>query len=290
MAIITNKMNLPKALVNFAEASQFDKKSNTFSVTTLLKSNREILLSKRYDHLIESDVSSLIWMLFGTAVHGVLEHNDDTGNAEQYLKYEIKDGYYLTGKADLYNEETLSLEDWKTASVYKVIKGDFYDWKLQGLMYIWLFRKMGIYLNKIKFHALLKDWSSSKARYDKSYPKCAVYTYEHEVLTSDIEMIEEFIYKRFDELIKILDVADDELPECTAEERWYSGDVFAVYKKGGKKALKLCSTLEEAEGYMQHKGGDLIEKRVGENRKCEDYCSVCNYCKFYKELKEKEEK
>ncbi len=275
MAKITNKYGLPQALVNYAEKGQHTKRADAFSVTTLLKGNREIILEKRHCNDITIDVSECVWALFGTAVHSILETADTSGNAEQYLSEHIRGGYYLTGKADLYNEADMALEDWKTCSVSKVLKGDFTDWKMQGLMYVWLFRKRGIYLNKIKFHAFIKDWNSFKAKMDNEYPQTAIYTYYCDVSSSDMRYIEEWIYNKFDELLALIDTPDAELPMCSASERWYTGDTYAVYKTGGKRALKVCNTVDEALGYMKNKGGDFFEIRKGNYLKCENYCKYC---------------
>lgn len=281
---ITNKHNLPESLENFAKKTLYEPKENSFSATTLLLPTREIILKKRHFNELEVDCSEMVWMLFGTAVHSILEHSDQSGKAETYLKEHIKDGYYLTGKADLYNEETQSLEDWKTASVYKVKIGDFNDWKMQGLIYTWLFRQKGIYLENIKFHALLKDWVQREARLNKDYPQSPIYTYQYKCNTQDMIDIEKYIRNRFGELIAI-EKGEKELPLCTEEERWYTGDKYAVMKDNQSKALRVLDTLTEAEGYLKYKGGDYIQKRIGESRKCLDYCSCNKVCDYYKKLK-----
>ena len=34
---------------------------------------------------------------------------------------------------------------------------------------------------------------------------------------------------------------------------------------------------------MEDNGGDEIEVRPGEDKKCIDYCSACEFCNYYKE-------
>jgi hypothetical protein len=41
--------------------------------------------------------------------------------------------------------------------------------------------------------------------------------------------------------------------------------------------------MEEAEKWMADNGGDEIEVRPGEDKKCIDYCSACEFCNYYKE-------
>ena len=114
---ITNKYDLPQALVDLIKESRFKHTEKHYSVTTILNPTRSILLNRRHFDEITIDVSSCVNQLLGTATHSLLEKFDKTGNAEIYLKEEIIDGYFLTGKCDLYNEETFSLEDYKTANV-----------------------------------------------------------------------------------------------------------------------------------------------------------------------------
>ena len=80
-------------------------------------------------------------------------------------------------------------------------------------------------------------------------------------------------------------LSDDELLDCGKADTWYTGDTFAVYKNNSKRALRVLSTREDAENYMHNKGGDYIEERKGEYRRCMDYCDCCKFCKYYKERK-----
>lgn len=288
---ITNKYNLPQALVDLAKKQTFVPSAKTYSATTLLRPTREIILNKRHFNDIEKDASDMINVILGTAVHSLIEKMDKTGFAEIYLKQEIKDGYYLTGKCDLYDEANSTLVDYKTASVWKIQFNDFSDWKKQGLIYAWLLIKQGKLVDKLKFHALLKDWSAREKRLanlkGNFYPEAQVYTWEYKVTTNDLIEIEEFIKAKFDNLILAENLDDDDLPDCGKVDTWYTGDKYAVMKKGNKKALRVFDSMEEAQDYLANKGGDYIEERKGEYRKCQDYCDMCNFCKYYNDRKAK---
>lgn len=276
--IITNKYNLPSAFVKLAQDEHgFTEKH--YSVTTLLQPIREIMLKRRFYNEIEEDVADRIWAVFGSAVHKVMEEADETGNAELKLEYEIRDGYYLTGICDLYNEETFTVEDYKTCSVNKVLKNDFDDWKKQGLMYVWLLRKRGKYVSKLRFHALMKDWSARDNRFkgEKFYPDHPIWTWEFEITETDMQFIESFIYSKFEEIIKY--ESSDDLPLCSMEERWNDGDKYAIKKVGAKRALKVFDTLTEAQ---LNASGLKIETRKGEDKKCIDYCRCCKFCDYWR--------
>jgi len=275
---ITNKFELPSGFVNIAK-DQREIKPKNYSVTTILSSTRQILLGRRYDNELEEDVSNMVNVIFGTAIHHVLEMADKENITEKQLTFEIQDGYVLSGKFDLYNEKTATIEDYKSTTVYKIKSQNFEDWEKQGLMYAWLAMKHGYIVEHLKFHALLKDWKASGAKYDNSYPKQQIYTWKYNITSKSLIEIEEFIRARFKEIIYYED--KELLPMCSEEERWRSPAVYAVMKKGRKSAMKLCNTLEEANTYLTN-DNISIETRLGEDKKCEGYCNVKVYCDYWR--------
>lgn len=289
--IITNKYGLPEALVNLANDHTYEKKPKRYSVTEILNPLRSILLNRRHANEIEKDVSQMTNLIFGSAVHKIIEESDKSGCAEIYLAHEIENGYFLTGKCDLYNLETSSLEDYKTASVWKVLKSDFDDWRKQGLMYVWLFRQQGIMLEHIKFHALLKDWTERDLRLaelkGEYYPISAIWTYKLDVCERDIQFIEDFIRGKFADIMAADMLKDEDLPVCDDNDCWYTGDKWAVYKnKTSARATRLFDTEEDAKSFMEKDTTQThLVHRKGEYRRCQDYCDCCKFCKYYEERK-----
>ena len=280
---ITNNYNLPKALIDAIEENHtpIDKH---YSVTTLLKPIREILLNRRYYNEIKQDVSDMVWLIFGSAVHKIIEEADKTGFAEYELEELILDDYYFTGICDLYDKENFCVQDWKTTSVWKIIHQEFEDWRKQGLMYAWLLRKKGHYVGKLKFNALLKDWSPTDAKFKSDYPQHPIYIWEHDITESEMQEIESFILTQFKALRVCEKLPDDMLPICSLEERWNLGDKYAVYKTGRKTAVKICDTEEEAHQAITDLCGGIgeIQVRKGEDKKCENYCLCKEYCSYWR--------
>ena len=132
--IITNNSNLPMPFVRMAE-DKYKSTPKRYSITTLLKPIRSILLQRRHESEIEQDCSDMIWLLFGKAVHSVLENygTGDTEFAEERLEYKLENGYTVSGIVDLYDMHKAEVVDYKTASVWKAIFKDFDDWKKQGM-------------------------------------------------------------------------------------------------------------------------------------------------------------
>ena len=293
--MLTNKLNLPEPIYN-ALNSDYQPKEHQYSVTTILNSTRQILLKRKHNNEIVQDCSDLIYALLGTAFHSILENADATENQfqEEYLKQDLEilddelKGYFLSGKADLVDVKRKTMIDYKTASVWKVINKDYEDYRMQLLIYAWLFRKLGFDINKGEIIAFLRDFQKSKAKFDKDYPQFQVQKIEFTFSETDFQYIENFIKNKFLELKKYENSNDDDLPICTEEERWHEPTKYAVKKKKNKQASKIHDTLSEAEEHLKNlelKYPDEyeIEIREGKNNKCESYCSCCEFCSFYRE-------
>ena len=279
---ITNIHDLPQQFVDLAE-QEYTQAPNEYRVTQLLKGLRETILIRRHQDEITVDVSDMVWMLFGTAVHDVLERRQElpTELKEERLKLHYN-GYILSGKFDLYCTEKQELTDYKTASVWKIVFGDFDDWRRQQLLYALMLADIGYSATKGKVVAFLKDHSKSKARFDASYPQLPVQTVRFRFTGEDIEATNNWVAGQFIRIKALEQKPDDELTLCTPEERWNSGDQWAVMKAGRKSALRVLDSQDEAAEWMVGNGkGETIEHRPGVDRKCQDYCYAAPFCNYY---------
>lgn len=279
--VITNNMNLPEALVRACETPH--NSEGNISATTLLKGIREVLLTKRHWNELTDDVANRIWALFGSAVHKLLESESPDTFTEEFFSVKVGD-YNVTGRVDCYDMTNGIIHDYKTASVWKIIKGDFADWRKQGLIYAWLLTKQGFPVKECRFTAMLKDHSKSKAKYDKSYPQVPVWVYQFTVSDKDLKEIEKEITDKVEEIAKAKDLPDDKLPMCTEQERWAKPTTWAVMKEGRKTALRVFEDKELAEQYLAsiEDKKAYIEERKGTDGKCPEYCSCCEFCDYYK--------
>lgn len=269
---ITNNSGLPECLVDLIKADQKPPIENRFSVTQIIGNIPELLLNRKYYDYIDLDVSDCVNTIFGTAVHDLIEKFDKTGMAEYDVEYSIGQ-YTIAGRIDLYDETTHTLIDWKTASSFKVKKGDFSDYKKQGLVYAWLLLKNGIIVDKLAFYVFIKDWNERC-----EFPH--IYKWEYKVTINDLIYIEQFLN---DQLSKITTYDIDNLPKC--EDTWYTGDKYAIYSKSNARADRVFDSEQEAHDYItNHCGGvGRIEIRKGQHRKCQNYCTCRSFCKYWKE-------
>jgi hypothetical protein len=123
---------------------------------------------------------------------------------------------------------------------------------------------------------IMKDWKKKEAQRKKAdgYPQSQVMTME---IPFD-ENIEGRMKIWIAEAEACKDLPDDQLPECTMEERWGKPPTFAVKKNGRKTALRVLPDRKTAEKWMESNGGDFIEERMGEQwTRCE-YCNAKEFC------------
>lgn len=288
--MITNQLNLPQPFVD-AVSSDYTYKDKRYSATSLLKGTREAILQRRHQDEIEQDVSDMVWLIFGTAVHSVLENAQETETQlkENKIELEMPNGYTLSGIFDLYDDSTGTVTDYKTASVWKVIYDEWDDYRQQLLIYCYMLRQMGFDAHTGEIVALLKDHSKTKAKTDYSYPQHPVFVKRFEFTENDFDEIAEWLEHKFREIERCEKLPDDSLPVCTAEERWETPSKYAVYKNQNKRATKLFDSEEAAQSFIDFHGRNTsdkfrIEYRPGVSKKCAEYCSVCEFCNQWKDM------
>ena len=280
---ITNNLCLPAAFVH-AVSTERHNAPHCYSATTLNKGAKEIVLTDRHYDEITVDASEQIWAVWGTAVHALLESEKDDNFHEERFKVAVGNSW-VTGQVDSYDMERGIINDWKTASVWKVQFADFADWRAQGLTYAWLLTKSGLEVKKCRFVALLKDHPKTKAKHDASYPQSPVFVYEFDVTAEDLAATEARIISKVTEIENAYKLGDDDIEPCTLEERWADGEKYAVMKNGRKTAVKLFDNQQDAEAYAGELGNSYyVEYRPPVSRKCKYYCDCCEYCNFYKSM------
>lgn len=282
---ITNALDLPQPFVS-AVSSEYAYAPKRYSVTSVLKGTREAILQRRHDDEIESDVADMAWLIFGSAVHSILENSaeTDTQLKENKLTVEVGNGYTLSGIFDLYDDATGTVTDYKTASTWKVTFNDWDDYRMQTLLYCYMLREIGFDARRGEVVALLKDHSKTKAEVDGSYPRFPIYRIGWDFSGGDFEEAEAFLSAKFAEIERAEKLPDCDLPLCSDEERWHRPDKWAIKKKGNKRAHRLYESEGEARANAEALGM-VIEFRPGEDAKCAKYCSACDFCDYGKALK-----
>jgi hypothetical protein len=285
--IITNKYNLPQTFVNIMRRPTYTKGKANLSATELINSPRIVQLRKLHEDKIETDVTEMVWSIFGTAIHGVLEHGkDDNHLVEERLHTEI-DGWKISGAIDLQivNEDgSITINDYKTCAAWSVMNEKI-DWEYQLNIYAWLVERVKKKpISKLEIVAIIRDWNRRDVVSKAGYPDAPIkvvpiqlWPFEHRE-----KFIQDQITLHSNALFEL--ETGDELPHCTPEQMWEKPTTYAVKKIGGIKARNVCATQEEAADKIAEYGKDYeIEVRQGERTRCANFCSVRDFCSQWKE-------
>lgn len=285
---ITNLFGLPQPLVDSVNSDEwYSKGSADISVTQLIGPPQIRILSERHDHEIEQDVTDRIFMLFGSAVHNILEKANTDGYISEERYYADIDGIKIGGQIDLIEKETNILYDYKTTSTWTTIYeiNGKPEWEQQTNCYAWLAKQNGIDVKGIKVVCILKDWSKGQAQKKRGegYPQQPVVTIT--IPLWDDRKAETFINSR----VMLHKAAQESgiLPPCSAKERWSRDTKIAVMRGGRKRALKLFDEEQAQLAYemVQNTPGSYIEHRIGKSIRCQDYCPVSKFCPQWAKLK-----
>jgi predicted transglutaminase-like cysteine proteinase len=296
---ITNNFGMPQPFVDFAINDKYSKGKADISVTSLIDSPKVRIMKNVYDDDIEVDAVDMVWALFGTAVHSVLEQSSSSKNIinEERL-YANHNGWIVSGALDRQEikNDTVSIIDYKVTSVWSVIYGKP-EWEKQLNCYSWLFRKNNTHnhlkIGSLKICAILRDWNRRDAERKESYPQAPIVFVDIPIW--DENSIDAYISERVSlhQEAQVNYDLNSDLPLCSDQEMWKKDDAWAVKKKGQKRALRVLDSEEDAIKYMDwHKETDKayvkntdleLEFRGGEYTRCGNYCSVADFCNQYQE-------
>jgi len=289
---ITNKFNVPETLVALATRDYYTKGKSDYSVTEIISPPRIQRLRRKHFEEIEQDVSDMLWMLLGTALHVVAERSEVSGHTNEERLSAGINGIILSGAIDLQkdDEDGVTITDYKFTSAWALMN-DKPEWEQQQNIYKYLVERVKKKPVKgLKICALIRDWSRRDAQNKPDYPQAPIQVIDIPMWTFD--RTEAFIKERVEMHRDSKVSADwgDELPLCSDEERWLRPTTYAVKKDGRKTAIRVFDTQDEADALlkeMPEKDKGFIEIRKGEAVRCTgNFCGVSQWCNQYQnELK-----
>ena len=270
--IITNNhgISLPLAVWLLHDDYDYVKDENYISATSLLKSTKQIILSKRIPYQErEADVVDFIAARFGHAIHDSIEKawrvsgtsamkrlgypdhiadnlvinpTDDQIEAnpniipvwiEQRAIKEITINgvvWKIGGKFDMVLDGRIF--DTKTTSVYAYLKGSKDDdYSLQGGIYRWL-NPEKITSDHIYIQFLFTDWQRAEARRNSNYPQHKALEYPVPLPSDDD--VQDYVVGKIKELSRLWNSPEEHLPPCTDKELWRSDPQFKYYSDPAK--------------------------------------------------------
>lgn len=290
MVKYTNKHNLPDYVVEYLKFDEYDYEEGVISATRLMSPARQFALYKSHKDELECDVSDLVASRYGTAIHDSMEKVKLKGCEQEIrLRHTMpfnNDFIKLSGKFDIMRMgDTQKLIDVKSTSVWSwVFNSKEKDYVQQLSTYRYLANKNGYNVGReAEILMFFTDWNRTQAKKSPDYPSLRVAI--KPILLMNTEDTEKYILERLTKLTNATESEEKDLPLCSDEELWKDEDKWAITTPKRKRALKLCSTMEEANEYLLKNklSQATIEKRPGKVRRCE-YCMARKWCSQYKTL------
>src|SRR5690606_14025564 len=294
----TNEHGIPLALAAWLLHDEYDyvQDPRYFSVTTLMKPVRQIILAARAKAVQRTkDLSECIASSLGSAYHTGVENAWTNGNhvkplrAMGYSEEEINSilinptddqlaenpdaptiyveqrtirtvgDYRIGGKFDIvmFGE----VQDNKSTSVYTyLLGGKDDDYILQGSLYRWLNPKK-INASTIQINFLFTDWKKADSLSRPDYPKTRIATKSYQLIP--IVEVEVWVRNKLNEISRYWDAPEEEIPHCTDSDLWLSDPQFRYYADStitdpSVRSTKNFTSLAEATQYQREKGKGVV--------------------------------
>jgi hypothetical protein len=278
---LTNKFNLPETIINVIKRPTYSKGKAHISVTELMTAPQIVLLKRQHWNEIEQDASEMVWQIFGSAIHGVLEHGKSENHVIEQRIHAKVDGWDISGAIDLQENtpEGIIISDYKTTGAWAVMN-EKDEWHQQLNVYAWLVDNVkNDKVIKLQIIAIIRDWSAKEAQNKEGYPQSPIVTIDIPLWTMDerLAYIKRRIKMHSDAQFNI-DMGDP-IPECGEKDMWEKPTTWALIKEGGVRAKRVYDNEAEAKTALIK--GYIIEHRPGERTRCKSYCQVSQFCNQY---------
>lgn len=316
----TNKHNLSLLLAgwliddNYSNGSNLYPDKEVISVTSLLRSTKQVVLQKQLDmDTLENDVSDNVSLRIGHAIHDSIEktwkHKYKSilkkleyppnvyenivinptepikeGQIPIYLEqryFKELDGVMISGQVDQIFDGTLS--DVKTTSVWSYLSGNNTEkFKQQLSIYRWL--APDIIKNDVAYiNYVFTGWEAFKAEIDPKYPQSRAIAIP--IVLYSIEEIENILKQKLKKIKEESTKAQIDMVECNDEELWRDAPKYKYYSDPTKidgKSTKNFDSYKEASEHLSVKGKGIIKIVEGTPKACK-FCNVFTICEQRKE-------
>ncbi len=296
MKTLTNKHGFSEMMVDgLTGPTRNTIGKSDYSATSLINPPRMVQLTKRHEDEVESDIKDTWSMWLGSTIHYAIEKNLKRKPEKYFVEQKITRhdlDRRVVSIFDAYDKDTETIYDHKTTTVFIHGGEAKEEWAKQLNINAYFLEEEGVPVRHAKINAIYTDWRAGMAKFKKEgeYPQIPHAEVPVPILSQ--ESRKEYYLKRLQKDIDAEELADADLPLCTAEEMWEKPTSYAVKQKNVYVAKRVLPTQAEAEVWMEQNGKKFknlyIEKRQGQRVRCESYCNAAPFCNQYqKYLKEK---
>lgn len=261
----------------------------------------------------------------GDLLERLIKENENE-NIISEKRYNINyNGVNISAGIDITIKSKKTIMDIKNVKVSKYIYKSFDEWTEQLNDYRYIYEHVtGKKIETLQILAIFKDWDKGKYELEKLKKGGAEPNYPSSpVMVIDIDVMDDsFTTNRWDAKLDMIeackDMDDDEIPECSKEERWQRDSVYRLMGKDRKTAYVRSQYYSD----IDKKKRELIKKEVDKRTKkmseltpmaldaiyeeekakldkntyilkedakptrCVDWCTVKHFCHFYKKWEE----
>ena len=303
-----NNISVPMAVFLANDSYDYDDRTNVISVTSLMKSVRQIVLGSRIKPSENPiDISSLLASRLGTAIHDAIESAwvNNYKNSLEALGYPQKvidrvqinpepseltnsslpvylekrsekqiGKWIVSGKFDMIFNGMV--QDVKSTGTFTFTnKSNDLKYILQLSLYRWLNPTL-INNDHGAIQFLFKDWNKNLSFSNPKYPSLPVLEYPLP-LTPIIE-IEQYVTQKLADIEQYWEADESELPMCTDEDTWRGKPKFKYFgKEDAKRASKVFDDSYAAQIHLSEKGKGIVREVKATPTGCL-YCSALNTC------------
>lgn len=310
----TQGINLPMAVWLARDEYEHDDRTNVISVTTLLKSTRQIILGMRASATLSEqetpvDISTRLASRIGTSIHNSVEqawtengkqalldlgypqkavdcvlinpeiHEVNESSICMYLEKRSEKqvgNWVISGQFDIVFDG--QVQDVKSTGTFAFTTGSNDDkYTKQGSLYRWLNPDL-ITKDTLAINFVFKDWNKNLSMSDPRYPKLPVLQQQFPLIS--LAQTQIFVEDKVNAIEYYMDKDEAELPACTNDDTWRRDPVYKYYSKpDAKRSSKNFDT--QAEAYT-HMGNMSAKNPTGRVEEVMSSPTGCMYCAGFK--------
>lgn len=234
--ILTNKNNLPEAIVKAVKNDRYDAGDSDFTPSSLNIPSRAFALKRKHWDELTEDVSDRFWALLGQLGHQLLERANMNDLAEKRFFGKFGD-FKVSAQIDSLCLENGVLSDFKFSTAWAFMAGRPAkpEWASQMNIQLELLRQNGMDASKLQIVGLLRDWQIKEAGKGR-YPAQPIAIVDVPMWgrQETVDWVEARIKSHMS--------AMDSLPLCTDEETW-----------SGRRCGSYCVCSSVCEQYLKTK-------------------------------------
>lgn len=314
MTNLTNKHRISPLMAVWLAHDTYDMVPavNKISVTTLLKSVRQIILTKRMaPESLSMDVCDLINSRLGQSIHAGVEKawqkpqeallalgvpqkvvdryviNPTEWNPDVdipvwvEIRTEKEVGkWVVSGESDAIYD--YAVHDIKSTGIFAYTTGSNNEkYRLQMSMYKWLnLDKVESDMGYIEYY--FKDWDKLEASYKPNYPPFPIYQQPIPLLSPS--ETNKYVTDKLNLIETYWDTPEPQLPLCSSEDLWQGAPAWQYFgSPTSQKASKNFPTEAEAIQWRNAKGKGEVRYKPAKAKAC-NFCNAASACSQFANL------